>query len=72
MSDAHFQIGVVHGLADAPLYQWQDPVYQDRYDAGYALGQWERITRAARPDGAESWEAFEARVRQRWRVQKAR
>jgi hypothetical protein len=69
MSDAHFQIGVVHGLADAPLYQWQDPVHQERYDAGYALGQWERITRAAGQTTHESWEAFAARVRRRWRTE---
>jgi hypothetical protein len=42
--DEHFRIGVQHGLDDQPVYCWQDAWHQDRYDAGYSVGQFQRIT----------------------------
>jgi hypothetical protein len=63
--DAQFQIGVVHGLADQPVYRWQDPFYQDRYDAGYVVGQLERMTRDHRLRAPEPWASFDARMKRR-------
>jgi hypothetical protein len=45
LSDEHFQVGVEHGLNDAPLYHWQDPWHQECYDDGYTVGQFQRRTR---------------------------
>jgi hypothetical protein len=42
--DAQFRLGVEHGYNEEPLYCWQDPFYQERYETGYALGRWQRIT----------------------------
>lgn len=71
MADAHYQIGVVHGLADAPLYRWQDAAHQERYDAGYAVGQFQRLTadydnRYGKKLGMpEAWDVFEQLMKRR-------
>lgn len=46
--DAQFTRGVQDGFDDAPLYRWQDPFHQERYDTGYMLGRWTRVTQALR------------------------
>jgi hypothetical protein len=65
--DEHFRVGIEHGLDDAPLYRWQDPVHQERYDAGYTVGQFERMA-AQRRLGLQTWEEwdrFEAMMKRR-------
>lgn len=42
--DAHFRLGVQHGFDDEPLYRWQDPLHQERYEAGYLIGRWSWVT----------------------------
>jgi hypothetical protein len=64
--DAQFRVGVQHGFDDEPVYRWRDPFHQERYDAGYAIGQ---LTRASHDfDGrsaTERWDAIEAMLRRR-------
>lgn len=42
--DEQFRLGVEHGYNDEPLYRWQDGFHQERYDAGYLLGRWQRVS----------------------------
>jgi hypothetical protein len=59
--DDQFRLGVEHGYNDEPVYRWQDPFYQERYETGYTLGRWQRVTHevdgrlaAARGDAVEA------------------
>ena len=63
--DDHLRIGVEHGLADLPVYRWQDVYYQDRYDAGYAVGQLQRMTLGHRIAPRPSWDEFDALLKRR-------
>ena len=61
--DDHFRLGVQHGFANDPLYRWQDPFHQERYETGYVLGRWQRVTQVLRPgEDGESWDVFAARL----------
>lgn len=64
--DDQFRIGVQHGFDDEPRYTWQDPFYQERYDAGYGFGQFQRITMAKTHGiSATRWDEFEAMMQRR-------
>jgi hypothetical protein len=60
--DDHFTLGVQHGFDDAPVYRWQDPFHQERYDAGYLIGRWSWITQWQRQGTWAEWEVLEARM----------
>ncbi len=69
--DEHFDLGVEHGLDDAPVYRWQDAWHQERYDDGYSVGQFQRLAQdhhrrsGTRMDDAALWGVFDAMLKRR-------
>jgi hypothetical protein len=63
--DEQFRLGVEHGYSGESYYQWQDRFHQDRYDAGYLVGRWSRVTEPMRTPPPATIATVDAILRRR-------